>query len=328
MINNKENNITISIIIPTYNRPVELKNCLQSIMNQTVLPEEIIILDDGELEHVPLRHEFEKKNVRYVYYKKKVKGLTKSRNIGVSLSSGEIIQFFDDDVILAPNYIEETKKFYLNYKQEKLGGMEGAQYFPRPSFFSVLNYIYNVIFLITPVQYGYVTLSGFSDQLPVMRLFPAKRVKKVRILGGTSFSFFRYVFDRFRFSEEYKHGYCQGEDKDFTIRVSRDYELYLNPLARLHHLHSEVERVDKFRRGKDYVLSAHRVYVKYVRKCFIQDLLFLYSCVGLLLKGFLVMMMKRDTTELNRIKGIFSALREISKGIIRKDKMMCVGKKD
>ena len=44
----------ISIIIPTYNSPEELQNCLASILEQTVLPGEIIIVDDGNLEQIPL----------------------------------------------------------------------------------------------------------------------------------------------------------------------------------------------------------------------------------------------------------------------------------
>jgi len=307
-VKSSEEDKKISVIIPTYNRPNELKRCLESIIKQTIFPEEIIIIDDGNLPEIPYKNELQTKGICCVYHKKAQKGLTKSRNLGIQLSSGDIILFFDDDVILEPDYIEQTKKFYENYFDSRLGGMEGSQIITtKPSLLTYIDFIANVIFLLSPMHYGHVTVSGFSEQIPVMRLFPAKKIRKVKILGGTSFSFLKRVFDDFKFSEDYEHNYCQGEDKDFTIRVSKKYDLYINPHAKLYHLQSEVERVNKFLRGRDYVLSAYRLYSRYLKKYKLQDIFFFYSLFGLLIKRLLVKVVKRDAGEWSRIKGIVSA---------------------
>lgn len=44
------NFLPISICIPTKDRPEELKRCIKSILEQTVLPSEIVIIDDGNLD--------------------------------------------------------------------------------------------------------------------------------------------------------------------------------------------------------------------------------------------------------------------------------------
>ena len=48
-----------SVIIPTYNRESDLKNCIRSIIGQTVKPSELIIVDDGNLPAPPFKEECE-----------------------------------------------------------------------------------------------------------------------------------------------------------------------------------------------------------------------------------------------------------------------------
>ena len=58
----------VSVIIPTYNREKELKTCLNSILHQTKLPKEVIIVDDSDNDKVEnvIKEEngiFENKNI-------------------------------------------------------------------------------------------------------------------------------------------------------------------------------------------------------------------------------------------------------------------------
>ncbi|MBF0144456.1 MAG: glycosyltransferase family 2 protein, partial [Magnetococcales bacterium] len=74
-----------SIIIPTYHRPKELGDCLQSILRQTLLPFEVIVVDDGDLGGFPMREALEAAGIRCLYHKKEKPGLTASRNVGIGL---------------------------------------------------------------------------------------------------------------------------------------------------------------------------------------------------------------------------------------------------
>ena len=60
--------VTISLIIATYNWPEALRLCLKSILKQTILPTEIIIADDGSDERTAkLIHDFAQK-VSFQYF--------------------------------------------------------------------------------------------------------------------------------------------------------------------------------------------------------------------------------------------------------------------
>lgn len=306
----------VSVVIPTYNRPQDLKKCLQSILYQTVLPKEIIVIDDGELKECPYRQDFEKKGVQYIFRQKKDKGLTRSRNLGVRIASEEIVAFFDDDVILEPDYIEEIKRVYDSNFDPHLGGISGIVLnVAKPTIFTYLEYFYNILFLISPVRPGGVTWSGFSEQILIDRTFPPKQLTKADILGGCLFSFHRKVFHDFMFSEEYEHNYCQGEDKDFSMRVSTKYNLYINPKAKLYHFESPIERVNKYRRGRDYILSVYNIFYKYKKRNIYEFIFFFFSFYANLLKKSIAAFLKMDISEKDRIKGMIDASRIIMKSI-------------
>lgn len=93
----------VSIVIPTFNRPILCNKTVRSILdleleNELGIQYEIIVVDDGsEKKNIPSFSQEE--NVKLVTNKKN-NGRAFVRNIGAEVSSGEIIFFFDDDVIL------------------------------------------------------------------------------------------------------------------------------------------------------------------------------------------------------------------------------------
>ena len=103
----------LNIAIATYNRQEDLEKCLKSIQKQTLFPQEIVIIDDGNLLQKWVMHiqkEFEHMGIFVKYYKKNHTrercGLAESKNIALNVASEEIILFLDDDVILEPNFFE------------------------------------------------------------------------------------------------------------------------------------------------------------------------------------------------------------------------------
>jgi glycosyltransferase involved in cell wall biosynthesis/nucleoside phosphorylase len=102
---------TISVIIPTYNRAHYLPRCIESILNQTTLPKELIVVDDGSTDHTP--------NVLSRYPQIKVitnihnKGVSYTRNHGINASSGQWIMLLDSDDEWLPSKVESQIK-HLN----------------------------------------------------------------------------------------------------------------------------------------------------------------------------------------------------------------------
>jgi len=90
---------SFSIIIPTYNRPNELKRCLDAIskMNYPRNQFEVIIVDDGgecALNHLIARHQ---KQIDLKIYRQKNAGPAMARNAGTTNARGNYFAFTDDD---------------------------------------------------------------------------------------------------------------------------------------------------------------------------------------------------------------------------------------
>ena len=113
-----KNNSLVSIIIPTYKRPLMLDRAIESALSQTYYNLEIIVVDDND-ENSNFRRETElcmakykkKKKVRYIKHRKNLGG-SLARNTGIKQSNGKYITFLDDDDEYSPDKVEkQIKKF-------------------------------------------------------------------------------------------------------------------------------------------------------------------------------------------------------------------------
>lgn len=92
------NNIAISIIIPVYNVEKYLRECLDSIINQTLKNIEIICINDGSTDtSLDILNEYKEKDNRFVICSQENQGQSVARNSGVSLAKGEYLYFVDGD---------------------------------------------------------------------------------------------------------------------------------------------------------------------------------------------------------------------------------------
>lgn len=100
---------SISIIIPAYNVEKYLKAALDSIKEQTELPDEVILIDDGSTDGtLDVANSFEFP-VPYQVVSIENGGQGNARNLGVSLASSEYVYFFDSDDLLTSNFIQSIK---------------------------------------------------------------------------------------------------------------------------------------------------------------------------------------------------------------------------
>lgn len=99
--------IAVSVIIPVYNAAKYLKQCLDSVMQQTLHNIEIIIIDDGSTDQssVICQSYFPDKRVQYHY--KRNEGLAAARQDGIDRAKGEYIGFVDSDDWCEPDMFEK-----------------------------------------------------------------------------------------------------------------------------------------------------------------------------------------------------------------------------
>lgn len=88
----------LSVIIPIYNTEKFLSRCIESIINQTFLNMEIILVNDGSTDNsLTICREYAGKDGRIKVIDKKNEGAGPTRNMGIEVASGEYLAFPDSD---------------------------------------------------------------------------------------------------------------------------------------------------------------------------------------------------------------------------------------
>ena len=116
----------VSIIVPVYNVESYLRQCLDSIYNQTYKDIEVIMVDDGSKDSSgKICDEYAKKYFNFFVYHKYNEGLGMARNTGLEYIRGDYVAFVDSDDFLEPRCIEILlKKMILNKVDICKGGFK------------------------------------------------------------------------------------------------------------------------------------------------------------------------------------------------------------
>lgn len=101
----RNENPMVSVVIPIYNVEKYLKNCIDSILNQSFKDFEIILVNDGSTDKsIEICNEYVKKDSRIILINKKNGGLSSARNAGLNVAKGKYISFIDPDDCISENY--------------------------------------------------------------------------------------------------------------------------------------------------------------------------------------------------------------------------------
>lgn len=93
-----------SIILPTYNRAKFIKNAINSVLNQTFIDFELIIIDDGSTDHTrEIVTNIKDSRIKYHYQENAERSA--ARNKGIELAKGRWICFLDSDDEYLPNHL-------------------------------------------------------------------------------------------------------------------------------------------------------------------------------------------------------------------------------
>ena len=308
----------ISVIIPTYNRPNDLQTVLNSIIIQTVLPKEVIIVDDSSNEGVKsvcmgMRDELQEKNIDMFYVRNE-----KERSLRIEHCTGEVILFLDDDVILDKKYIETILKVYEeNPNALGVQGIISSLAAKRKR--NTLN----------KLCFSFHTEKGKCRVLPsAYNTYPysVDKVIQCQWLAGANQSYKRKVLQNFKFDENLKK-YAFKEDMDLSYRIFKQYpgSLYMTPHAKLIHNEPDTGRISN--KEHTYMQQVYTFYFFYknIDQTLKNKLIFYWSATALLIRpsiGLLTsLILKPSKLKLEGLKHLFASrvlclkhLKEIKKG--------------
>jgi GT2 family glycosyltransferase len=216
---------------------------LNSILIQTKIPNELIIVDDGNLDSNFIndyRDKFQNKDVNFIYYKKNHKkesrGSSESRNKSLELISNEIFFIFDDDVVLEKDFCEVIVSQWNKIKNTDELICVGGIIKNNRKKLKLEKYFYYFFGIKSKYDWD-VNKVGFqiwNDEIKESSL-------GYYIHGGAS-SYNLTKTKELRFSV-FSGGRTALEDVDFCLRAKKKgYKFLIDPKAKLYHFHSKVSR--------------------------------------------------------------------------------------
>jgi GT2 family glycosyltransferase len=111
----------VTVAICTYHRPDDLIKAMRSIKDQTRLPEEVIIVDNGCQDDIKALVESVMPSARYVA--ESFPGLDFARNRAICETNSEILAFLDDDAIADPDWVFSIRNAFSNNNVSALTGL-------------------------------------------------------------------------------------------------------------------------------------------------------------------------------------------------------------
>lgn len=270
-----------SVIIPVYNRPDEVNELLQSLIEQHYNDFEVIIVEDGS--SVPCKTIADAYSDRLAihYFEKPNSGPGQTRNYGAERSHGEYLLILDSDCIIPPGYFEAIEQELQNKPADAFGGPDRAH-----SSFSdmqkAINYSMTSFFTTGGIRGGKKKMDKFYPRSFNMGV----RRTVYQALGG---------FSDMRF----------GEDIDFSIRIFKGgYSCRLFPGAWVYHKrrtdlkkffkqvhNSGIARINLYKKYPESLKVVHllpAVFTLGVAFLLIGSLFCLYSLLPILLYAVLV----------------------------------------
>ncbi|MFC1752036.1 glycosyltransferase [Thermoproteota archaeon] len=106
--------VDISVIIPVFNRQDHIKECVDSVLNQTLSPKEVIVVNDASQDKTSKILNAYGNKIKVIDLDKN-KGVSFARNIGVKESQGNWICFLDSDDKWTPDKLENQAEFFKKY---------------------------------------------------------------------------------------------------------------------------------------------------------------------------------------------------------------------
>jgi len=246
---------TVSVIIPTHNRPESLRRTVDSLLAQSSLPDEIIVVNDGS-EDIPadMGEAIAAAGVKFEYceFRSDRPSAGASRNRGMDLASGQVMVMIDDDVIPPPDCLSELIGMYDAAPRGSVAAIGARPVPPEPENRFGRRLWESLAVVLGEIRWTPRVCAGRYAALPSRlggKLTPGKP------MSGCLMSMRAELAGEYRFDDEFFRGYTLGEDRDLGFRIARDHPVFLAEDLTVLHAPHPGGRPDRFRMGRMLVSS-------------------------------------------------------------------------
>lgn len=233
-----------AFIIATKDRPEEIRTLMQNLVDQSIHPSEVIIIDASKISNENVVSEFQMLKIKYLHYAGEPSA-SAQRNLGIrAVNPGiDLIGFLDDDCTLEEGALEKMMRFW-DKAPSNVGGCSFNLRNPAPAGNRKIrcNSITRWLGIYSDIP-GVVTRSGWGTITGTV-----DKDLEVKWVPSTAVVWRKQIFNTEYFEEFFK-GYSYLEDLDFSYNVSKSYRIMILADAGYYHHHSVSGRTSRLNFG-------------------------------------------------------------------------------
>ena len=222
----------LSVIVPVYNAEKYIRDCIDSVLNQTFTDFELILVDDGSPDRCgDICDEYAKQDGRVKVIHKKNGGVSEARNMGLDHARGAYISFVDPDDWIELTMFQETLVFCQQHETdivcfEVCERKHGGQY---------VHYRFDKDCVFTARDATEKILTDIIDNSPCNKIYKKEVWKAVRFPVGRRFEDVATIYKTFYNAEKtgyikkYYYNYVKhkGSALYLSFDAQRRYECFL-----------------------------------------------------------------------------------------------------
>ncbi len=250
-------NPTLAVIICTRDRPDSLQETLNSIWAQSHKPDELIVIDDGDLPadtRTTISTAAASHGIAFQCEKSKARGLTKGRNQAARLAASEVLVYLDDDVTCRVDFLRRLVRLFHDVR---VAGVTATV--DEPLFESTSARLFQLGYRLA--GWWRVAPRGKPPRPAPWILSRPHVAVRARWLSGAAMALRRDVVLANPFDEELVE-YALGEDREMGYRIGSRHWLLESKFARVTHRRDPGQRLD----GRRFGFMTVRNYLYIIRK--------------------------------------------------------------
>lgn len=213
---------TISVVVPTLDRPEDLEICLEHLQDQTCDDFIMLIVDSGTGANEPVIDSF-RDSLRIRHHMIPKNGLPRARNISLSMIDTDVVAFCDEDARPVDGWLKEIASEFD--RDQTVGAVGGPVLKPDET--------------LQPRK----TIARVHDNGEVTDNFDADHRATVKHLRGTNMAFRTDLLRELGGFDPVYRGTAHFEDTDATYKIHQvGYDVVYTPKAIVYHYHADEDR--------------------------------------------------------------------------------------
>ncbi len=255
--------LTLSVVTPTLKRPQEIRELLENLRNQSVMPTEVIIVDGiagDESETEEVISQIGPQLPFAVKYIRHGGGTAIQRNVGIDEAKGDLVAFIDDDVRLDRSFFEEMVRVLSDRSNHDVGGVVGYRTNCHFELEGSMRWRWyrrlGLLSIFEPGRYDFACGYPINNSLQP----PFSGTREVDFMTTACAVWRRVVFDPGLRFDEFFRDFGVLEDAHLSLRAGRTWRLLQCGDAHCEELHSRNGRENRTKIGFKSVVNYYYVF--------------------------------------------------------------------